>query len=217
MTRQTARACIFDLDGTLLDSMGVWLDVDVAFLNKRGIDVPGDYADKISSMNFHEAADYTIGRFSLSDSADDLLREWRELANHAYGNAVRMKPGAKRYLRALKERGARLAIATSSFPEHCELALRAHGIREWFDAICYSSEVGRGKSSPDVFLLAARRLGAQPGECAVFEDILDAVKSAKGVGMAVCAVYDEAARGDWELMRALADWAIRDFRDAPAL
>jgi len=209
------KAYIFDLDGTLMDSMGVWLDIDIKFLKKRGLAVPDDYFDKISSMGFSQIAAYTIERFCLQDTVDGLLREWSEMAAYAYGRTVQMKPHAKEYLSALRECGTKLAIATSAIPELCELALRSHGIRDWFDVICNSNEVGCGKSQPDVFLLAAQRLGVDPCECVVFEDILDAVKIAKSVGMTVCGVYDKASESDWDAIRGMADYAILDFRDAP--
>jgi len=208
-------ALIFDLDGTLLDSMGIWLDVDEAFLKRRGLAVPADYAGEILAMGFREAADYTIKRFGLPDSAESVLREWGEMAAAAYGRPAPLKPGAREYLFEMRERGAKMAIATSALPDLCEIALRAHGIRDLFRAVCNTSEAGRGKSAPDVFLLAARRLGADPGGCVVFEDILAAVKSAKSAGMAVCAAFDEASRADWEEIRAAADWAIRGFGEAP--
>jgi len=211
------KAYIFDLDGTLLDSMGVWLDIDIEFLKRRELAVPDDYSERISAMGFAEVAAYTIERFGLPDTVDGLLREWSGMAAHAYGNTVRMKPRAREYLLALRERGAKLAVATSAIPELCELALRNHGIHDWFNVICNSSEVGCGKSRPDVFLLAARKLGVDPRDCVVFEDILDAVKSAKSVGMIVCGVYDKASDGDWETIKGLADYALLDFGDAPVL
>jgi len=211
------KAYIFDLDGTLLDSMGLWLNIDIEFLRKRGLAAPDDYADKVSSMSFQEAATYTIGRFGLPDTVDGLLQEWNDMAVFAYGHTIRMKPYAKEYLLTLKERGTKLAIATSAIPELCELALRSHGIYDWFSIICNSNEVGCGKSRPDIFLLAAKKLGVDPRDCIVFEDILDAVKSAKNVGMIVCGVYDKASENDWDAIKDMADYALLDFRDAPVL
>ena len=209
------KAYIFDLDGTLLDSMGVWSSIDVEFLEKRGLAVPDDYFDKISAMGFSQIAAYTIERFGLPDTVDGLLREWSDMAAYAYGNTVRMKPHAREYLSELRDRGAKLAVATSAIPDLCALALRSHGIHDWFDVVCNSNEVGCGKSRPDVFLLAAQRLGVAPHDCMVFEDILDAVRSAKSVGMTVCGVYDKASESDWDRIRAMADYSILDFRDAP--
>jgi len=211
------KAYIFDLDGTLIDSMGVWLNIDIDFLEKCGIAVPDDYTDTVLSMSFPEAAAYTIKRFSLPDSIGSLTREWNDMAVYAYGNTVQMKPGAKEYLSKLRERGAKLAIATSSTPALYEPALRSHGIFEWFDVICTSEEVGCGKSRPDVFLLAAKKLGVRLQDCVVFEDILAAVKSAKSVGMTVYGVYDQSSEADWEQINKIADGVILDFQNAPML
>jgi beta-phosphoglucomutase-like phosphatase (HAD superfamily) len=209
------KACIFDLDGTLLDSMDVWEKIDIDFLQKRGIVVPADYANSISSMSFTECAVYTIKRFSLTDSVGSLMREWTDMAAYAYGHTVPMKPYAKEYLSALKERGLRLAVATTLAAELYEPALRGQGIYDWFHAICNSDEVGCGKSQPDVFLLAAQKLGVPPGDCMVFEDIMAAVRSAKNAGMQVCGVYDSASANDWEHIQKTADYAITDWRNAP--
>jgi beta-phosphoglucomutase-like phosphatase (HAD superfamily) len=208
-------AFIFDLDGTLLDSMDVWGKIDIDFLQKRGITVPSDYMDAISSMSFTECAAYTINRFNLPDSIDNLMREWTDMAAYAYGHTVLMKPYVKEYLSTLREHGAKLAIATSLSAELYEPALRGQGIYDWFHVICNSDEVGCGKSRPDVFLLAAKKLGVPPCDCVVFEDILAAVKTAKSAGMKVCGVYDSAAANDWEQIKETADYAITDWRNAP--
>ncbi|WP_461248195.1 HAD family hydrolase, partial [Treponema sp. R6D11] len=209
------KAYIFDLDGTLLDSMGVWGQIDADFLAKRGIAVPPDYMDAISPMTFYETAAYTIKRFALSDSVEDLMREWNNMAAHAYGHTVQMKPHAKEYLTTLREGGAKLAIATSLSAELCDLVLRNNGIDDFFDAICRTDEAGYGKSRPDVFLLAAKKIGVSPQDCLVFEDLFEAVKSAKSASFGVCAVYDKSPENYWEQMKAIADYAITDFYDAP--
>ena len=137
------------------------------------------------------------------------------MAVYAYGNTVQMKPGAKEYLFKLHERDIKLAIATSSTPELYEPALRNNGIYDWFDAICNSKEAGCGKSRPDVFLLAAKKLGVRPQDCIVFEDILVAVKSAKSVGMTVYGIYEKSSEDDWEQIKQTADGVFLDFQNAP--
>jgi len=211
------KACIFDLDGTLFDSMNVWTDIDIEFLEKRNIAIPDDYTDTVLSMSFSEAATYTIERFSLPDSTQDLLREWNDMAIYAYENTVPMKPYAKEYLLSLQKQGFSLAVATSGTPELYEPALLRHGIYDCFEVICNAREVGCGKSQPDIFLLTAKKLGLSPCDCILFEDILPAVKSAKSIGMTVYAVYDKSSETDWDKIAKLADGVIFDFQNAPTL
>ncbi|MDL2217116.1 HAD family phosphatase [Christensenellaceae bacterium OttesenSCG-928-M15] len=209
------KAFLFDLDGTLLDSMGVWAQIDHDFLKKRGFDVPDDYARAVSRLSFPEAAKYTIERFRLEDTVDALCNEWSSMAVYAYGNTLPLKPYAKEYLLKLKECGVKLAIATSSTKALYEPALINHGIFDLFDAICSTDEVGRGKTQPDIFYYTAERLGALPSQCVLFEDIPEAVLSGKKAGMTVYGVYDEASKEHWEAMKEIADGVLYDFQNAP--
>jgi HAD superfamily hydrolase (TIGR01509 family) len=209
------KAYIFDLDGTLLDSTGVWEQIDIDFLTRRGIPVPPDYAPTVAPMSFREAAEYTIERFRLSDAADALCREWFDMALYAYGHTIKLKPNAREYLAELKKRGKKLAVATSSTSQLYEAALKNLDILNFFDAICSADEVKHGKSKPDIFLLASKKLGVPPSCCAVFEDVLQAVQSAKNAGMTVYGIYDEASKADWERIKTTADGAFTGFKDAP--
>lgn len=210
------KAYIFDLDGTLLDSMGVWAQIDIDFLASRGLAVPGDFIDAVSSMSFPEAAAYTIARFGLPDTVEMLLQAWNAMAVHAYGHTVQMKPCAKAYLRQIKAHGNKIAVATSLPSELYRPALRNCGIEDLFDAVCSTDEVAHGKTHPDVYLLAAQRLNAAPADCIVFEDILEAIISAKKAGMTAYGVYDEASKGHWKEIEAAADGILYSFQDAPS-
>jgi len=210
------KAYIFDLDGTLFESMDVWSKIDEAFFHKRGITRPDDYTEAILAMHIDESAIYTVNRFGLDESPEDVKQEWLGMAIHAYSSEVTLKPYAKDYLTRLSKEGHKLAIATSLPPELLEPALRNHGIYNIFHAICTAWEVGCGKSKPDIFLLAANKLGVQPEHCLLFDDILAAVKSAKSIGMKVCGVYDEASAQHWEEIQRIADYAIMDFSGVPA-
>ena len=209
------KAAIFDLDGTLLDSMWVWSKVDFDFLGKRGIDPPEDYVENISSLNFREAAAYTVERFSLGDSVEEVMQEWYDLAKVEYSSSVKMKEGALDYLLALKDAGVKLAVATSLPPVLHVPALKNNGILHLFDAVCCTDEVERGKRFPDVYYLAMRRIQEDPESCVIFEDIPPAVKSAKLTGARVCAVFDEASALWWKEMSDAADMLIYDYRTAP--
>lgn len=153
------KAAIFDLDGTLLDSMGVWDQVDIDFLAKRGIEVPADYMGKVAAMQFRQIAEYTIARFGLPDTPEALMQEWDDMARVAYSTVVEAKPHAVEYLSYLKRSGAKLAVATSLPPALREPAMKHVGIFDYFDQIVSVDDANNvGKDRPDVFLLAAGRL-----------------------------------------------------------
>ncbi|WP_289094311.1 HAD family phosphatase [uncultured Bifidobacterium sp.] len=212
----TGKGAIFDLDGTLLDSMGVWDQVDIDFLGRRGIDVPDDYMTKVSAMQFRQIAEYTIARFDLADTPEQLMAEWDEMARVAYSTVVEAKPHAIEYLRGLKASGAKLAVATSLPPTLREPAMAHVGIDGFFDEVVSVDDVGDvSKENPDVYLLAAERLGVAPTDCTVFEDLLAGIKAAKSVGMTVWAMNDDSSDGDWAEICDVADGVLFDFADAP--
>ena len=205
---------IFDLDGTLFESMNVWEAVDIAFFAKRGLTMPDDYTDAILAMHIADAADYTMRRFCLRESANDIMREWMDMAADLYEN-VEMKPYAMECLNLIINQGHKLAVATSLPPELMHPALRKHGLHDMFHAICTAQEVGCGKIKPDIFNLAAAKLDTRPEDCLVFDDILAAIKSAKNIGMKVCAVYDKASCKDWDEMKRLADFSAQSLAFDP--
>lgn len=210
------QGAIFDLDGTLLDSMQVWNQVDVDFLAKRGIVMPDDYPSTIASMQFRDIATYTIERFHLSETEEDLMDEWSRMATYMYAHEVTLKPHAREYLASLHNRGVRLAIATTLTPHLRDPAMHHLAIAQYFDAVVSVDDAHHvGKTQPDVYLLAAQRIGVKPSECMVFEDLYEGILSAKSVGMQVCAMFDPSSKHRWEEIMRIADYTINDFKQAP--
>ena len=205
------QGAIFDLDGTLLDSMGVWEDIDRAFLGRRGIPVPPDYMDKVAALSFPAAAVYTIERFALQETPESLMEEWSDMARDAYAHRVPLKAGAGAYLERLKRNGVKLAVATASSEELFIPALKRNGVYHLFDAFTTLKEVARGKGFPDIYLLAAQRLGLAPARCIVFEDIYDGICGARDGGFFTCAVEDAASASMRAQIQAAADVYIRSF------
>ncbi len=206
------KAAIFDLDGTLLDSMGVWLWVDRVFLERRGIALPDDYADAIAHLGFPAAADYTKQRFSLSDSEEAIMAEWQALAIDAYETRVPLKHGARAYLESLCRRRIPFAAATASRIEFYKPAMCRLGIWDMFQSVTEISEVSRGKGNPDIYFRAADKLGVPCGDCVVFEDILPGIRGAAAGSFYTVGVYDDRAAHP-ELIRALCDRYIYSFEE----
>ena len=205
MTNTRIKGAIFDLDGTLLDSLWIWEDIDKRFLAKRGIEVPPDYMKAVSVMEYRQTAEYTVKRFGLDEKPQDLMNEWSEMAAEAYERVLKIKPKVGQYLSELKSKGVKLAVATSATPDMCLPALKNNGILHLFDAVVTTFEIGKGKSSPDVYVAAAERMGLSPMECAVYEDNLDALRTAKSAGFVTVGVYDKYSAGDEKALRELAD------------
>lgn len=205
------KGAIFDLDGTLLDSMGVWDQVDVEFLGRRGLPVPPDYMEAINPLGFRAAAEYTIARFGFPETPEELIAEWNELALEAYRTQVQLKPQAKELLEALRARGVKLAVATASQEELFRPALERAGVLSLFDAVTTLTEVGRGKGFPDIYWRAAEKLGLSPGECAVFEDIYAGVRAARDGGFMAVGVYEPFSQYEQEKIQAAADLYLMDF------
>ncbi len=184
------KAAIFDLDGTLLDSMGVWIQVDETFLLRRGIKMPSDYGAAIAHLGFPSAAAYTRERFSLPESEEAIMAEWHGLAVDAYTHHIEAKPHVRAYLDALREKQIPITAATASQPAFYVPALVRCGLSSYFSHITELAEVRRGKGFPDIYLRAAEKLHMAPRDCAVFEDIAPGVRGALSGGFYTVGVYD---------------------------
>lgn len=207
-------AAVFDLDGTLLDSMYFWNHIDEMFLKEVGIDeVPEDYLLAIAHLGAEETAKYTKERFGLDMTPDEMMKIWFDEALDFYRNRVTLKPGAYDYLQKLRSSGVKLAVATASEEALYLPAIRRTGIEDFFGAFATVDECVRKKGFPDVYRLACRRLSVPESAAVVFEDIYIAVKGAKAGGFRTVGVYDETSARDAESIKATADLFIRDFRE----
>lgn len=205
------KAVIFDLDGTLVDSMWMWKDIDIEYLGKHGIELPSDLQKKIEGMSFSETAIYFKDRFQLKDSLETIKCEWNNMARDKYTNSVPLKEGVKEFLEYLKKQNIKTGIATSNSRELAQLVLKKLGIEEYFNSVRTSCEVEKGKPSPDIYLLVADDLGVEPSECLVFEDVIHGIMAGKNANMTVCAVYDDFSKGETEKKIELSDYYINNY------
>lgn len=205
------KAAIFDLDGTLVDSMMIWQQIDIDYLKEKGLELPKDLKNDIIHLSFKQTAAYFKNRFNLEDSIETILNHWHDMAFEYYSKKVKLKDGVIEFLDKLKSKNIKIGLATSNSNELLEVCLKTNNIYHYFDSITTTGETEKGKDSPDVYLLAAKRLDTTPDKCIVFEDILPAIKSAKVAGMKVIAVKDEFSIDSKEDIITASDKYITSF------
>ncbi len=205
------KACLFDMDGTLLESMHVWKDIDIEFLGRYGHELPSTLQREIEGMSFIETARYIKKRFDLPQTPEEITVIWNEMAYEKYSKEIGFKEGAFAFVKMLKAKGIRTAICTSNSRELVDAALNNLGLAPYFDTVITSCEVGAGKPAPDIYLEAARRVGVAPEHCLVFEDIVPGLTAGKRAGMKLCAVEDAYSADQREAKKEMADYYIENY------
>ena len=206
-------AVIFDLDGTVVDSMWVWPAVDVEFLGQHGLELPDDLQQELDGKSFYESAVHIKKRLGLDETEEELMDIWNKMAMDRYVNEVKVKESVKEFLQVLKANGIKTGIASSNSAVLVDATLRANGVYEYFDSVHTANEVAKGKPSPDIYLLVAEDLQVKPENCLVFEDIVMGILAGKNAGMQTCAVYDEYSAYDDANKKETADYYIHSYKD----
>ena len=207
------KGVIFDLDGTILDSLNVWKKVDKLFLKSKNINMPVDYAKTINSMTFLESANYTKEVCGIEDTVEDIIKEWKKIAYNEYKTNVKLKSGVYEYITYLKENNIKMGVATNCDNELYEVCLKKCKIYDFFDTIVDTSLVNANKKHTDIYELCAKNLGIEPKDIIVFEDILDGIRSAKKAGMKAYFVSDKNSEENIEEAIKESDEYITDFRE----
>ncbi|MGN0424566.1 MAG: HAD family hydrolase [Acetatifactor sp.] len=207
------KAIIFDLDGTLVDSMWIWRSIDIAYLGRFGIELPEDLQSRIEGMSFDETAIYFKETFGITDDVEEMKRTWNEMAADKYSNEVFLKDGVEELLVYCKQQGIGLGIASSNSRELVERILQAHHLEGIFDCVLTGTDRYRGKPAPDIYLAAADRLQVEAADCLVFEDITAGIQAGKRAGMTVCAVEDAYSKDQLAEKKRLADYFIASYRE----
>lgn len=206
-------AVIFDLDGTLVDSMWMWKNIDIDFLARYGHECPEDLQKAIEGMSFTETAAYFKERFSLKESLEEIKGIWTEMSIELYRSKVPLKQGALNFLEHLREKGIKAGIATSNGRKIVDTVLNALDIAHYFQIVVTACEVAAGKPAPDIYLKVAKQLDVSPQNCLVFEDIPAGIMAGKNAGMKVCAIEDEFSSHMKEEKILLADYYVKDYYD----
>ena len=210
----TIKSVIFDLDGTLIDSMKIWYDIDRKFLTEMGVEnIPDGISELMKTMTIEKAADYFINTFSLKVSDEYIINRIRELVQIEYEQNIPLKPYAKELLEFLSEKNIPCGIATATYRSLAESVLKRCGIYDYFRFILNDTDYPKGKKCPDIFFGAAERLGTNPCDTLVVEDSLHSIKTAVGAGFPTVAVYEETAFREADEIKKTADMYFGSLRD----
>ena len=204
---------LFDLDGTIIDSNGVWVDVDIAFLARRGMPYTQEYADGVAHTIFPLAAKFTKEYCHIDDSEESIMAEWMELAGDRYSTSVELKPFTLDYLRKCHESGIRMSLLSSCVPAHGKAVLARHGLTEYFEHLIFAHDIGIEKSDPRIFEEASKICGVPPENCVLFDDSSRSCRSAKQAGLKTVGVFDKMFYREEEQLRAECDRYIVSFEE----
>ena len=208
------RFCIFDMDGTLVDSMPIWKSLSRDYLQARGRHPTQAQLDAMGPMTMLQGAAFLMDTFGVEGPPDRIIQEMHAVMEAHYRADIPLKPGVGAYLERLREEGAKLCVATATAEPLARACLERLEVAGYFDFILSCETVGAGKTKPDVYLEAARRLGASPADTAVFEDALYAAQTAREAGFYVVGIPEAAYQDDWPALEELADETILDWRKA---
>ncbi|MQN01526.1 MAG: HAD family phosphatase [Lachnospiraceae bacterium] len=206
-------AFLFDLDGSLVDSMWMWPAIDREFLLSRGKEVPKDLNDDIDGLSMSDDAKYFKKRFGLADKEEDLIDIWNHMALDHYRNDCPLKPGAGEFIEYLKSEHIKIGLVSSNSRVLVTAATKANGVYDDFDTFVTSEDVLHGKPDPQCYILAAKRLDVEPSSCLVAEDLTVGIRAGKEAGMRVIAVEDEYSAWQDADKKQQADLMISDYRE----
>lgn len=203
-------AVIFDLDGTLLDSMGIWENVDRNFLKENGVEPPEGVSDIVKKMTIQDSAMYFKERFRLSHSCEYIIDRIEEMVADEYRLHIPLKKGAYEAVMECQKKGIRMCVATATYNRLAYSALERLGILSSFDFVMTCSDVGAGKDNPLIFFKAAEKMECVPERTLVVEDSLHCIKTAKSAGFITAGVYDSVSDGDWQEIRRNCDISLEN-------
>ena len=206
------KGAIFDLDGTLLDSMSIWDTIGEDYLHSLGIEPRENLAETFKTFTLEESAEYYRTHYGVNLSVEEIVNCVNGMIEDFYRNTVPLKKGVFEFLAGLSEKGVKMCIATVTDKYLAEAALTRLKVRQYFGEIFTTAEVGCGKNDPMIYRTALAYLETEKSETLVFEDALHALMTAKNDGFTVVAVYDVHEENQAEL-KAVADRYIANFND----
>jgi len=199
---------IFDMDGTLLDSMRMWESLGSIYLLQKGVTPPDGIKEIIEAKTLEEAAEYFINEFNIQGTIKSVVDEIVSIINDKYEHELDMKPNMKELVLTEYAQGSRMCILTTTARALAIEAMKRIGILNCFEDIFTPENLKLSKRTPAIYIKTCEILGFKPSETIVYEDALYAAKSAKEAGCYLIAVYDSMNEKDWPEIKSLADRTI---------
>ena len=208
------QSAIFDMDGTLLDSMPTWRELGPTFLKEAGIPTTPEQEKLLRTLSDHQVIPYLREKCGLPWSEQEVVDQIVMRMEDFYSTAVRPKPGVEKFLSILKMEGVWMYVATATHRRLTEKALKTAGIDHYFRGIVTSADAGSHKSeSAEIYEMAMRRMQSNKRDTVVFEDVLYAIRTAKAAGFRVAGVYDSMSEADQPEIQRISDYYIRSYED----
>lgn len=207
------KAAIFDLDGTLIDSMGMWRNLGKNFLEKREIEMTDEVANEMTTMSLNMSSVYLKEKFSLKESSQSIYKEFRETIMNFYLNEVEEKESAFDILKDYKEKGFDVVLGTATSDEFVEPVLERFNLKKYFDMVQTCDMVQIRKSDARYFDLISDKLNIDSKEIFLFDDAPHALNAAKNAGIVTVGVYDNESRQYWDEIVSNNNYAIKSFKD----
>ena len=204
---------IFDLDGTLIDSMPTGVGIVLGFLDKKGIPYPDDIVTRLTPLGYKGSAKYIADHLTGGYNVDQIYEYFKSETLRAYGETIPLKANVKETLERMKAQGCRLNVLTASPQILTDICLKRLGVYDLFENVWSIDAFGLTKADEEIYFEAARRMGVTPQDCIMVDDNLKVLQTAKKVGMATIGVYDDSSKDVMEEMRAIADKYAVDFAD----
>lgn len=202
------KGVIFDMDGTLLDSMEMWGNLDIKYLEELGVKPDADFHRTVSTMTLVMAAEYIREKYDVAYTVEEIISQIMEIAGEYYRNTLVLKPGVREFIEELYAKGIKMMVATANEYELGMAALERNEISSYMEGLITCTMAGASKEKPDIYIKACERMGLKCNECVVFEDSLFAIKTAKRAEFDVVGVYDDAENCNWKEICEITDGQV---------
>lgn len=213
MTDTQRRFHVFDMDGTLIDSMPYWENLMINYLDERSISYPDDLLVTITPMGLDAVADYFRNVLGCRETKEEFIKMLNEAATEQYKHFIPAKPGAGDYLKKLRGAGIRTSMLTASPHLFMDPCMKRLGFDRLLDPMVSTDDIGITKADPEIYLRLASMLGCGCSDICFYDDNLIALRAASEAGCETVAVYDEASSSSFAEASAAADRHIYSFSE----